>query len=194
MELKGQTRADDLPAVFHMLAQLLAMTAKEGLLTVWDDSKRKSVYFSRRGVTLLFPSDNKRTAPLTGQTLVQRGRITEGDLQQALHRQTAAGGGKLLGQVLCEMKLVSEDEIYDVVREQVEEELIDMLSWEKAQFQFEETTPPQELADQTRSYTTLTLNPTELLLEAVRRLDEAAAEANGVQEVAKRPVLRTEAR
>jgi hypothetical protein len=193
MELKGQTRADDLPAVFHMLAQLLAMTAKEGLLTVWDDSKRKSVYFSRRGVTLLFPPD-KRIAPLTGQTLVQRGRITEGDLQQALHKQTAAGGGKLLGQVLCEMKLVSEDEIYDVVREQVEEELIDMLSWEKAQFEFQETTPPQELADQTRSFTTLTLNPTELLLEAVRRLDESAAEANGVEEVTERPVLRTEAR
>jgi hypothetical protein len=178
MELRGSARAQDLPAVFHMLTQLLTMTAKEGLFTVWDDKRKKSVYFSRRGVTLLFPAD-KRTTPLTGQTLLQRGRITEGDLQAALHKQTASGGAKLLGQVLCEMNLVSEDEIYEVVREQIQEELVDMLSWERAQFEFRESTPPQELADQTHFYTTLTLNPTELLLEAVRRLDECDARANG---------------
>jgi len=186
MELKGSTRAEDLPAVFHMLAQLLAMTSKEGLLTVWDDTQRKSVYFSRRGVTLLFPPDS-RTTPLTGQTLVQRGRITEGDLEQALHEQTVSGGAKLLGQILCEMNLVSEDEIYEVVREQVQDEFINMLSWERAQFEFQESTPPQELTDQTQSYTTLTLNPTELLLEAVRRLDEWAARANGAEQVAEVP-------
>ena len=171
MELKGSAHAQDLPAVFHMLTQLLAMTAKQGLLTVWDDRRSKSVYFSRRGVTLLFPAD-RRTTPLTGQTLIQRGRITEDDLERALHTQTASGGAKRLGEVLCEMNLVSEDEIYELIREQIQEEFVDMLSWEKAQFEFREATPPQELVDQTGSYTTLTLNPTEVLLEAARRLDE----------------------
>jgi hypothetical protein len=185
MELRGSARAQDLPAVFHMLTQLLAMTAKEGLFTVWDDRRKKSVYFSRRGVTLLFPPE-KRTTPLTGQTLIQRGRITEDDLEQALHKQTASGGGKLLGQVLCEMNLVSEDEIYELVREQIQEELVDMFSWEKAQFEFRESAAPQELTDQTCSYTTLTLNPTEVLLEAAKRLDEWYARAEE-EEVRQRP-------
>ncbi|MCK4299815.1 MAG: DUF4388 domain-containing protein [Planctomycetes bacterium] len=171
MEIRGSTGSQDLPAIFHMLAQLLAMTAKEGLLTVWDEQQRKSVYFSRRGVTLLFAQRDKFTPP-AGSTLVKKGKITTDDLEKALKKQTAGGGQKRLGEILREMDLVSEDEIYDLVHEQIQEEILDMLSWEKAQFEFRESEPPEELHDQTRSYTTLTLNPTEVLLEAAKRLDE----------------------
>ena len=75
------------------------------------------------------------------------------------------------------MQLVTEEEIYELVREQIQEEIIDMLSWQKAQFEFRETEPPEELRDRSRAYTTLTLNPTEVLLEAARRLDEWFARA-----------------
>ena len=171
MEIRGSTGSQDLPAIFHMLAQLLAMTSKEGLLTVWDEQQKKSVYFSRRGVTLLFAQSDKSTPP-AGSTLVKEGKITTDDLEKALKKQTAGGGQKRLGEILREMNLVSEDEIYDLVHEQIQEEILDMLSWEKAQFEFRESEPPEELQDQTRSYTTLTLNPTEVLLEAAKRLDE----------------------
>jgi hypothetical protein len=64
-----------------------------------------------------------------------------------------------------------------------------MFSWEKAQFEFRESAAPQELSDQTRSYTTLTLNPTEVLLEAAKRLDEWYARAEE-EEVRQRPAPR----
>jgi len=182
MEIRGSTGSQDLPAIFHMMAQLLAMTSKEGLLTVWDDRQKKSVYFSRRGVTLLSDPDKKAVSP-AGSALVKKGKISEADLQKALKKQTSGGGRKLLGEILCEMKLVTEDEIYELVREQIEEEIMDMLSWEKAQFEFRESEPPEELDDQTRSYTTLTLNPTELLLEAARRLDEWFARSAGEEDL-----------
>ena len=171
MEIRGSTGSQDLPAIFHMLAQLLAMTSKEGLLTVWDERQRKSVYFSRRGVTLLYPQTDRASAP-AGSTLVKKGKITTDDLHKALKKQTDGGGQKRLGEILREMDLVSEDEIYELVHEQIQEEILDMLSWRKAQFEFRESGPPEGLDDQTRSYTTLTLNPTEVLLEAAKRLDE----------------------
>ena len=171
MEIRGSTGSRDLPAIFHMLAQLLAMTAKEGLLTVWDESQRKSVYFSRRGVTLLFEQSKRSSAP-AGAVLIEKGKISTEDLDEALRKQTASGGVKRLGEILCEMDLVSEDEIYDLVHEQIQAELLDMLSWERAQFEFREAGPPKELDDQKHFYTTLTLNPTEVLLEAAKRLDE----------------------
>ncbi len=176
MEIRGSTGSQDLPAIFHMLAQLLAMTSKEGLLTVWDDRQKKSVYFSRRGVTLLFERKDKAGSP-AGAALVKKGRISEEDLQKALKKQTSGGGHKRLGEILCEMQLVTQDEIYELVQEQIQDEILDMLSWQKAQFEFREAAPPEELDDQTRSYTTLTLNPTELLLEAAKRLDEWFARA-----------------
>jgi len=182
MEIRGSTGSQDLPAIFHMLAQLLAMTAKEGLLTVWDEDQKKSVYFSRRGVTLLFEQAKKSSAP-AGSTLVEDGRISPEDLREALRKQTASGGKKRLGEILCEMDLVSEDEIYDLVYEQIQEEIQDMLSWQSAQFEFRELAPPEELHNQTRSYTTLTLNPTEVLLEAAKRLDEWFGESSGDEPV-----------
>ncbi len=64
------------------------------------------------------PTSERRSArprvPL-GQLLVQRGKITDEQLAQALASQQDKGHKKLLGEVLVEMKFVSEDVVAEVL-------------------------------------------------------------------------------
>jgi len=164
VELSGTITATELAEIF----QLLTTSRKEGTLTVSDGKRKKSIYFSRDGVTLLFEKD-KRARSL-GELLVDYGRISEEQLQEALeqHRST----GKRLGEVVQEMGLVSAQGIEDLIRTQIEEEIFDLLSWRGGTFQFRDEPPPEILADTEHSYTSLLFDPNSLLMEAARRMDE----------------------
>ncbi len=164
MDLRGRISATELAEIF----QLLTTTRKEGTLTVSDGVRKKSIYFSRGGVTLLFDRD-KRTRSL-GQLLVDYGRISEEQLQLALEQQKDSG--KRLGEVVRDMGLITDEEIEDLVRSQIEEEIFDLLSWRGGNFYFRDEPTPEVLADPTHSYTSLMFDPNSLLMEAARRMDE----------------------
>ena len=164
MELSGTITATELAEIF----QLLTTTRKEGTLTVSDGKRKKAIYFSHDGVTLLFDKD-KRARSL-GQLLLDYGRIGEEQLQAALDHQQATG--KRLGEVLREMGLVTEADIEELVRTQIEEEIFDLLSWRGGTFQFRDEPAPEILQDEEHSYTSLLFDPNSLLMEAARRMDE----------------------
>jgi len=164
VELSGTITATELAEIF----QLLTTSRKEGTLTVSDGTRKKSIYFSRDGVTLLF--DRGKGARSLGQLLVDYGRITEEQLQTALEEQQATG--KRLGEVVRETGLVSDEEIEDLVRTQIEEEIFDLLSWRGGTFQFRDEPAPEFLADTEHTYTSLLFDPNSLLVEAARRMDE----------------------
>ena len=164
VELSGTITATELAEIF----QLLTTSRREGTLTVSDGTRKKSIYFSRDGVTLLFEKD-KRARSL-GELLVDYGRISEEQLQEALeqHRST----GKRLGEVVQEMGLVGAQGIEDLIRTQIEEEIFDLLSWRGGTFQFRDEAPPEFLTDTEHTYTSLLFDPNSLLMEAARRMDE----------------------
>jgi len=164
VELSGTITATELAEIF----QLLTTTRKEGTLTVSDGGRKKAIYFSRNGVTLLFEK-NKRTRSL-GQLLVDYGRLDEVQLRLALARQRDSG--KRLGEVVCEMGLVTEADIEELVRSQIEEEIFELLSWRGGTFQFRDEPPPEAPAEAEHSYTSLLFDPNSLLVEAARRMDE----------------------
>jgi outer membrane protein assembly factor BamB/tetratricopeptide (TPR) repeat protein len=95
--------------------------------------------------------------------------ISEEVLRRALEQQKRAG--RLLGEVLCEMGVTTEDEVESVVRSQIEEEIFELFQWKQARFEFLDGAAPSRTS--LDGYvTSLTFDPNTLLMEAARRLDE----------------------
>ncbi len=164
MDLKGQITATELAEIFQMLTQ----TRKEGTLTVANHGRKKAIYFSKQGVTLLFDSE-KKTGSL-GQMLLDHGKISDRQLGQALATQKQSG--HRLGEILAGMGIVAQEEIEDLVRRQIEEEIFDLLSWRGGTFEFSEGQRKLATVLKDRPLTNLVIDPNSVLMEAARRLDE----------------------
>jgi len=67
---------------------------------------------------------------------------------------------------------VSKQDIQNALREQVQEEIYDLFTWNEAQFEFEEEPAPPPSPDNPMYEIVLDANPTSILLEASRRADE----------------------
>ena len=98
MSLKGNLQSVDLANVL----QMLSINQKEGTLVLFDGDTRKSIYFSRDGVSML--SRGRRGQDTLGRILLRYGRVTPELLQQAL--DTSRKQGKRLGETLVQMGIV----------------------------------------------------------------------------------------
>ncbi len=164
MDLKGEITTTELAEIFQMLTQ----TRKEGTLTVSHADHKKAIYFSKQGVTLLFDSD-KKTGSM-GQMLLDYGKVTAEQLQQALTVQKESG--HRLGEILSGMGLVTQEEIEDLVCTQIQEEIFDLLSWRGGYFEFNEGLRKEPTLLKNRPLTNLVIDSNSVLMEAARRLDE----------------------
>jgi outer membrane protein assembly factor BamB/tetratricopeptide (TPR) repeat protein len=164
MSFKGDLSTIGLAEVF----QMISMAQKEGTLVVQDPDSRKCIFFGATGVQLV--SSGRRKGLKLGDMLLRAGRISEAQLEEAL--ENARILKKLVGEVLVENGVVSQEEIQRVVREQIEEEIYDLFLWKKANFEFIEGPVPENLKDPDAHVTKLTFDVNGLLLEAVRRADE----------------------
>ncbi|MBI2933798.1 MAG: PQQ-binding-like beta-propeller repeat protein [Planctomycetes bacterium] len=164
MSFKGDLSTIGLAEVF----QMISMSQKEGTLVVQDDESRKAIYFGAEGVQL--HSAGKRKGFRLGDILVRAGKITVGQLREVLEQQS--GSGRMLGEELASRGLVTAQEIQDVVKSQIEEEIYDLFLWRKASFEFIEGPPIEELQDPETKAIRLSFDVNSLLLEAVRRTDE----------------------
>jgi outer membrane protein assembly factor BamB/tetratricopeptide (TPR) repeat protein len=149
---------------------MISMSQKEGTLIVQDSESRKCVFFGATGVQLL--SSGKRKGMKIGDMLLRAGKVTEGELEDAL--ENARIQRKMVGEVLVESGVVSQEEIQRIIREQIEEEIYDLFLWKKANFEFVEGPAADELKDPDAQVTKLSFDVNGLLLEAVRRSDEWA--------------------
>ena len=148
--------------------QVISMIGKEGTLTVKDANSRKCIYFDKDGIQLL--STGRRKGTRIGDLLVHAGKLAPDRLEEALgnHELTK----RRLGEVLIDLGDVSPQDIEDVVRGQIEEEVYDLFLWDKAHFEFREGAPQDELRDPGAPVMRLGLDVNALLLEALRRVDE----------------------
>ncbi len=124
-------------ASFADIVNKLCRTNQEGVLTVFDDKRKKAIYFRNNGVTLI--GGNQRMK--LGDLLLHADKIAPKELDRALSEQKRTG--KLLGEIVVEQGLVTSEEIEDLIADQIEEEICDIFFWENAQFMFQEG-PPQE--------------------------------------------------
>ena len=150
------------------LLQILAMNHKEGILTLFRDSDKKTIHFSPKGMRLL-SSSMKRINKL-GKILLRRKRISKEDLDALLKEQKLLGWK--LGQIAVESGLVQKKDVEEALREQIEEEIFDMFMWEQAAFEFAEGRAPKQEESNPLAGVTFDANMTGLILEAARRADE----------------------
>ena len=162
MKFEGIVGTCELPDIFH----LLSSSGRLGALVVTQGRRQKRVYFTSAGITL--PFDTEQSNRLLGQILLARGIITEKHLRAALERQRAA---KLpVGEILVNLGAATAEDVADALNYQLREDLFDLLTWEKATFEFEEGASP---AAGGRSYArTPTFNTDAVVMEAARRADE----------------------
>ncbi len=160
MSLKGNLQSVDLANVL----QMLSINQKEGSLVLFDGDTRKSIYFSREGVSML--SRGRKGQDSLGRILLRYGVITAEQLQEALGKQQAEG--RRLGEVLQEMGAATDADVESAVRTQIEEEIYNLFIWKEAAFEFVEGPPPevQNVPAQ------VTFNVNSLIMEAQRRADE----------------------
>lgn len=162
----------DLVGLANVL-QLVSLNNCEGVLTLIRGKDRQAIHLANGGIRLVSSTVTRvkrlrkiatsllRPVPMTSKSianLFRREKLT-GWKVAALFR----GAGE-----------VRDDQVRAALREQVQEELLDMFVWTGARFQFEERRP--SAADEKSPLARLVLpdNLTPLLLEASRRSDELA--------------------
>jgi CheY-like chemotaxis protein/tetratricopeptide (TPR) repeat protein len=141
------------PLVLHHLHGMRA----SGVLQLTSGEKRKWIQL-RDGYPLAVRSNMVRET--LGHYLVRAGRITKAELDECLGQM---GGGRRQGEILVAMDVLSEAEVVEMLREQANEKIFEIFSWESGSFQFERgrTLPRANLLGVDRS-------PANLILEGVQ--------------------------
>jgi outer membrane protein assembly factor BamB/Tfp pilus assembly protein PilF len=164
LAFKGDLKDINLADIF----QTLAMNQQEGTLTITSGERHTEIYFSKEGVRLL-ASGNQRHIRL-GELLLKRRKLTPVELDMALARQKMTG--ELLGQALVDMNVVTDQDIVECVRSQIEEDIYEIFSWKKARFEFAPGGPSGEFYDPAKTGKPIAFNVNAVIMEAARRIDE----------------------
>jgi tetratricopeptide (TPR) repeat protein len=158
MAIKGSLKEASLPDVI----QLLFLGRRTGCLALADRQNFGTIYFDE-GQIAYAAIVNRRDR--LGDILVRNKRITAEQLQAAVDGQEAARERKL-GEILVEQGAISEQELQDYIRLQVEEAVYYLFTWSQGTFNFEAGVRPE------REDFLVRINPEYLLLEGARRVDE----------------------
>jgi outer membrane protein assembly factor BamB/tetratricopeptide (TPR) repeat protein len=163
MALKGDLASVELAQVF----QMLALNHKVGLLSIEGPARDRALYFDQRGVTLRFFEHGLMERAVA--SAVRSGRVTEDAVAQV---QTKSGGSALqVCDALLLQAVITEEELAELCRAQIEEDIYEAFLWKDAHFEFLENTsdlPGREGKIDDRFF----FSPDFLIMEAARRLDE----------------------
>lgn len=142
--------------------QLLAYSGKSGCLSVTDAQNFGNI-FIKEGKIVYATIINKEQR--LGDVLIQKKIVDQATLDQALLRQKSEKK-KRIGEILLEMGSLDQETLEKELKNQIEQVIFTMLTWESGFFNFEaDLLPSQE------EYT-VQLSAQELLLEGARRIDE----------------------
>jgi tetratricopeptide (TPR) repeat protein len=158
MAIKGSLKEASLPDVL----QLLAMGRKTGCLSVSHRSNFGYIYFDKGRIA--YASIVNRRDRL-GDMLVKSGVITIDQLRQAIEAQERQRDRRI-GELLMDMGWLSRDALRQHIREQIEEAVYFLFTWNQGSFNFEADVQPEE------QEFLVSINPETLLLEGARRVDE----------------------
>jgi hypothetical protein len=134
-----------------------------GLLHFNQGSERRSVRF-RKGH--IIHGDTNVKEEWMGEVLVRQGLLSREELKRATG--FVLRDGKRLGQVLVETGALDQGTLEDALALHVRELLLKVFSWAEGTYVFEETAPEEAL----EADLTLKLSTGEMILEAVRRVED----------------------
>jgi curved DNA-binding protein CbpA len=156
--MKGNLAEGALPG----LLRELYVGRKTGVLHFSLAEERRSVRM-RRG-NLIHGDTNVKEDRL-GETLVRLGALTAADLKRATG--FVLRDGKRLGVVLLELGTLDKDRLEDALAVHLRELLMKVFSWNEGTYEFVEEPEGEEPSD-----VTLKLSTGEMILEAVRRVQD----------------------
>ncbi len=161
MALEGPLKEFHIQDVF----QLLDLGQKSGVLRVTSELRQTeaSVAFDRGHVVAARLGKNPQRF---GARLVRMSKISAKDLDRALALQEK-GDPRRLGDILVSIGAMSRRELDRQLKAQIEEAILDLLSWKEGHFRFEEGATFEGLVEAPGRIAT-----EGLLMESARRLDE----------------------
>lgn len=158
MGIAGTLKTMSLPDVL----QWLSMGLKTGILEfVLDAEQVKKIYF--KDGTIIYAQSSDRKDSL-GQLLLRHKKITEQQIEALLEKQKKSG--ILLGKILLEEGLLSEDELNNHLRLQSEEIVFSLFQWSDAKFEFTECEIPEN------EVIPISLKVVSLIMEGTKRQDD----------------------
>jgi hypothetical protein len=158
MAIKGSLDEASVPDVL----QLLSLGKKTGCLSVTDWSSLGYIYVDQ-GRIIYATIVNRRDR--LGDILVRSGRITQDQLDAAIHSQDR-DRTKRLGELLVEQGAITRGELERHMRAQIEEAVYFFFTWRTGSFTFEADVRPE------RQDFLISIEPESLMLEGARRTDE----------------------
>ncbi len=127
--LTGSLSRFSFPALLHHLHGLRA----SGVLDLVQGRKRKWLQL-RDGYPSAIRSNLVQEC--LGNYLERTGRISADVMRESL-RRLKSGKGRLQGEILVAMEVLSEEEISQALREQAEDKLYEVFAWQQGDFRFE---------------------------------------------------------
>ncbi len=161
MDLQGNLEKFKLPEIL----QLIATSRKSGTLGIQRDDSIVMIYF--QSGEIIYGYGPRQTFHV-GQLLRDRGIITAQQLEEAVRTQAQTDNTSRLGAIMIAREFVDRADLEAVIKEQVEELLYSLLSWQSGSFKFYEDQFPTE------EEITVSLSVENVILEGLRRLDEQA--------------------
>lgn len=159
LDLQGSIEKFTLPEIF----QLIAAGRKSGTLGIQKDESIVMIYF-RKG-DIIYGYGPRQTFHL-GQLLKDRGMLTPAQLEEAVTAQAKTDNSKRLGEILIQKNFIDRADLERVIKEQIEDLLYSLLSWQTGSFKFYEDQFP------TDEEITVSLSVENVILEGLRRADE----------------------
>ena len=163
MGLKGNLSTVNLADVF----QILIRGNSTGLLRIQAPDGPHFVEIQNGAISIAGRSVGRI---MLGDLLVSRGLIDETHLAEALKKQKETG--KLLGQMLEEMGLVTMQQLEEALRFQIDEEVCELFNLKSGDFTFLDAATLDAQIAPGGGLVRFKIDPNSLLLEAARRADE----------------------
>lgn len=143
------------------ILRMLAFSKKSGTLHVSRQAGTGSVAFRAGDVVY---AETELSSSLLGQKLVGAGKITPAQLRQGLDVQ--ATSGERLGRILLASESVTEADLQNALRSQVEEAAYELMCWDAGDFSWE---PGAEEPD-----TEISIDVEELMRDVEGRIEQRA--------------------
>jgi len=131
MSVSGTLFKYELPTAL----ELLSRARSTGILTITGEKGVATIAMVEGGV--LFASSHG--TPRLGEFLVEKGIIEAKDLEAVLKLQRRKKVSQLVGTILMDLGLVSQEAAELGIEAQITQVLLDVLSWRDGEFRFEPT-------------------------------------------------------
>lgn len=145
------------------IVQLIGQQFKTGVLHVQSGRKNVEVFFLD-GLIVHVLANYRSKKDLLGEILLKANKISPEQIEKVLKLQ--AETLQYVGEIMVDLKILTEEEIVRVISTQVYETIYDLLTWKEGEFHFELR------AVESYKKISIALSPEHVLLNVVRMMDE----------------------